>query len=262
MSKDRPDDKNKVIDITGLLERRRKARETRQAESEDRDGPKGRTEIPPPPMLGGIPEEARSSLARIRAAAKPLADLKKDPAVKRAMLLLPDWITPDGVTYFRTMLIVPILILLQLGWHWSALVTFVFAQLLDFVDGALAEARDCKTEWGAFIDPLADKIVTLFTFAVIIDEVPWWWSYPLFGFSLMMASALTFVRWRKRKNPKKPSVAANLAGKAKLVCEATGLSLCILGIAVSMPELLAVGMAFCTLAFGLSLLSLTGQLRD
>lgn len=47
------------------------------------------------------------------------------------------------------------------GAHWrgAAVIVFLLASLTDLYDGRLARARDCVTEFGRFMDPLADKIL-------------------------------------------------------------------------------------------------------
>ena len=49
------------------------------------------------------------------------------------------------------------------GAHWraAAVIVFLLASLTDLYDGRLARARDCVTEFGRFMDPLADKILDL-----------------------------------------------------------------------------------------------------
>jgi CDP-diacylglycerol--glycerol-3-phosphate 3-phosphatidyltransferase len=53
---------------------------------------------------------------------------------------------------------------------------FVIAALTDWYDGWLARKFNYITEWGKFLDPLADKILTSAAFLgfVIIDWLPFW----------------------------------------------------------------------------------------
>jgi CDP-diacylglycerol--glycerol-3-phosphate 3-phosphatidyltransferase len=44
-------------------------------------------------------------------------------------------------------------------WRAAAVIVFLLASLTDLYDGRLARARDCVTEFGRFMDPLADKIL-------------------------------------------------------------------------------------------------------
>ncbi|HRK74392.1 MAG TPA: CDP-diacylglycerol--glycerol-3-phosphate 3-phosphatidyltransferase [Rhodothermales bacterium] len=54
---------------------------------------------------------------------------------------------------------------------------FIIAGLSDYWDGKLARQWKAKSRFGQFLDPLADKIFVLGTFAVLpflVPEIPWW----------------------------------------------------------------------------------------
>lgn len=55
-------------------------------------------------------------------------------------------------------------------------VIFVIAAITDWYDGWLARKFNYITDWGKFLDPLADKILTLTAFYgfVVIDVIPFW----------------------------------------------------------------------------------------
>ena len=60
------------------------------------------------------------------------------------------------------------------AWYWRAGAVLVFgaASLTDLYDGRLARARDSVTEFGRFMDPLADKIlVTSALVAFVVSRV-------------------------------------------------------------------------------------------
>ena len=83
---------------------------------------------------------------------------------------------PNKLTVFRMILIVPFVILLlggHAGWGWFdaafggieaytdyiALVIFVIASLTDMLDGKIARKYNLVTNFGKFMDPLADKLL-------------------------------------------------------------------------------------------------------
>jgi CDP-diacylglycerol--glycerol-3-phosphate 3-phosphatidyltransferase len=55
-------------------------------------------------------------------------------------------------------------------------VVFIIAAITDWYDGWLARKFNYITDWGKFLDPLADKILTLTAFMgfVIVDILPFW----------------------------------------------------------------------------------------
>lgn len=65
--------------------------------------------------------------------------------------------------------------------RWSALAVFIFAASTDGIDGWVARRFNQKTALGAFLDPIADKLL-LATGAVILTCIDWGregWHLPL-----------------------------------------------------------------------------------
>jgi CDP-diacylglycerol---glycerol-3-phosphate 3-phosphatidyltransferase len=92
----------------------------------------------------------------------------------------PSWI-PNTVTFLRAALVPLILVLLAVGdeltaARWWAFLVFVFAALTDTVDGWVARRLRGVSAFGAFADPVADKLLIVGTLAALalFGEVPWW----------------------------------------------------------------------------------------
>ena len=70
---------------------------------------------------------------------------------------------PNKLTVLRVILIVPFVafMLMDLGaWaRWAALAIFVIASLTDMLDGKIARKYNLVTNFGKFMDPLADKLL-------------------------------------------------------------------------------------------------------
>lgn len=72
--------------------------------------------------------------------------------------------TPNKLTVMR-MIMVPFLVLFMLtGWggdanRWICLVIFAGASITDWFDGYLARKHNLVTDFGKFMDPLADKLL-------------------------------------------------------------------------------------------------------
>ena len=100
---------------------------------------------------------------------------------------------PNKLTVFRMILIVPFVILLlggHAGWGWFdaafggieaytdyiALVIFVIASLTDMLDGKIARKCNLVTNFGKFMDPLADKLLVCSAMICLIDmdRIPAW----------------------------------------------------------------------------------------
>ena len=74
---------------------------------------------------------------------------------------------PNILTLVRILTIPAFLILLTSGRPGLALAIFVAGGITDALDGAIARLTDTKTELGAILDPLADKLLLLSSFCVL-----------------------------------------------------------------------------------------------
>lgn len=84
--------------------------------------------------------------------------------------------TANKITIFRICLIPAFLILLYSNARYWALAVFLIACLSDTADGYIARHYDQVTDFGKFIDPLADKMLVLSAMCVFIErgQMPGW----------------------------------------------------------------------------------------
>ena len=89
----------------------------------------------------------------------------------------------NQLTILRMLLIPAIVILLLYGYRGWALIVFVTAGLTDLLDGVIARATGQKTTLGAWLDPMADKLllVTMFVMLTLPDigsanRLPVWFT--------------------------------------------------------------------------------------
>lgn len=83
---------------------------------------------------------------------------------------------PNFLTLLRIIAIPVFLIFLTDGRFGAALTTFVLAGITDSLDGAIARLTNTRTTLGAYMDPLADKMLILSAFVVFasMDVIPRW----------------------------------------------------------------------------------------
>ncbi len=87
--------------------------------------------------------------------------------------------TANKLTMFRVLLIPAFLIVLYLGFEGSQYVSmaiFAVAGLTDIIDGYIARSRGQVTDFGKFMDPLADKVLVVAAFLWFTEQglMPAW----------------------------------------------------------------------------------------
>ena len=80
------------------------------------------------------------------------------------------------ITFLRFLMVPAVIYMLLLGQMLPAFVIFVIAGLSDGVDGFVARHFDQQSELGAYLDPIADKLllVSVFVMLAILDYLPQW----------------------------------------------------------------------------------------
>lgn len=164
--------------------------------------------------------------------------------------------TPNKLTVVRMILVPFFLLALVLNFPHAklvALVLFVAASLTDYFDGMLARKHNLVTNFGKFLDPLADKMLTtsaLLGFMVmdksVLPGAMWITFITLFREFVVFGIRLAAVSDGGKV------VAANIWGKAKTVSQMVGIIVVIfvqwlhidLGLSGSVYEILRVFGAF------------------
>lgn len=121
---------------------------------------------------------------------------------------------PTVLTFIRIILVAPVMILIfmdSLPAEIATIVLFVLASLTDKLDGHLARKNKQVTDLGAFLDPLADKMLINLTFLalVMLNLVPLW----MFAVILIRDFAVDGLRMVSAG--KGVTIPANIYGKVK-----------------------------------------------
>jgi cardiolipin synthase (CMP-forming) len=124
----------------------------------------------------------------------------------------------NQLTFLR-MLLVPVFVLLVVYGHLgSALLVFLFAGLTDALDGLIARRADQRTALGAWLDPMADKLLLVATFIVLTlpeveltNHIPIWLTIVLISRDIVIVGTVAIVNLAVGPRTFRPSMLGKLA---------------------------------------------------
>lgn len=132
--------------------------------------------------------------------------------------------TANKLTLCRVVMIPIFLVLLYVdftGHLWAALAVFILASVTDFIDGYMARHYHQITDFGKFMDPLADKLLVMSAMAWFV-EVAW---MPAWAFFVVIARELAVTGLRLVAVEQGRVIAAAKSGKVKTACTMVGIIL-------------------------------------
>lgn len=127
--------------------------------------------------------------------------------------------TPNKLTLLRIIMIpfFVVFMLVDFGpWSkWAALAIFAVASLTDTLDGYLARRDHLVTNFGKFMDPLADKLLVCSAMICMIElgRLPSWVVIVIIGREFVISG------FRLIASDNGVVIAANYWGKIKTVCQ-------------------------------------------
>jgi len=125
---------------------------------------------------------------------------------------------PNLITIGR-LLIVPLVIVMIGQERWgAAFILFVVAGVSDAVDGFLARRFNMQSEFGAYIDPLADKalLVSIYVTLAVIGVLPGWLAILVVSRDIMIVSAIIVSRLMERPVAIQPIMVSKLNTAAQI----------------------------------------------
>lgn len=133
--------------------------------------------------------------------------------------------TPNKLTIAR-IIATPLFmaaLMIEFPYHYTvALVLFIAASLTDMIDGKMARKYNLVTDFGKFLDPLADKMLTTAAFLGFIKMGIGWqitWIAFIVLFREFMVSSIRLVVVSSGGKV----IAANIWGKCKTVSQMLGI---------------------------------------
>ena len=102
---------------------------------------------------------------------------------------------------------------------WLSLAIFIVASLTDFIDGYIARHYNQTSDFGKFLDPLADKLLTLAAMAMYCE----WEIFPAWALMIVLTREFAVSGLRMVAGPKGKVIAAGKSGKFKTASTMIGL---------------------------------------
>lgn len=124
----------------------------------------------------------------------------------------------NQLTLLRIMLIPAFVILVIYGYLGSALLVFATAGLTDALDGLIARRAGQKSTLGAWLDPMADKLLALSTFVVLTvpglgltNQLPIWLTVLIISRDVVIVLTVAIVNLAIGPRTFRPSVYGKIA---------------------------------------------------
>ena len=146
--------------------------------------------------------------------------------------------TASKITLIRVAFIPLYMVLMYLSggstglYMWLALGVFILASITDYIDGQIARKCNQVTDFGKFLDPLADKLLTI---AAMVMFCQWDDRFPAWALMIVLTREFAVTGLRLVAVGKGTVIAAGKSGKFKTASSMIGL--CVL---MAFPEVVYV----------------------
>ena len=133
--------------------------------------------------------------------------------------------TASKITLIRVLMIPAFLVTMYLSggesgmWMLISLLIFVVASLTDFVDGYIARHYNQTTDFGKFLDPLADKLLVIAAMSMFCE----WGVFPAWALMIVLTREFAVTGLRLVAVQKGTVIAAGWSGKVKTASTMVGL---------------------------------------
>lgn len=168
---------------------------------------------------------------------------------------------PTYLTIIRMFLAIAFAVFAMLPFIWArivAIIIFVIAAITDKIDGIWARRKKLVTDLGAFLDPLADKMLVSLAFLILVyqDTIPLW----VFATILIRDFAVDGMRMMFARN--KITIPASFYGKVKTTAQMFAISLFLLNSMISNDILAIISNTILYIALALTIFSGIDYLRQ
>jgi CDP-diacylglycerol--glycerol-3-phosphate 3-phosphatidyltransferase len=185
------------------------------------------------------------------------------------------WTLPNTLTWLRIAAIPLIVVLFYLPYRWAdpaSGLLFALAGITDSLDGYLARRLGQTSRLGAFLDPVADKLIVAVALVLVVSSHP----LPAFGLdprrvqSLLVFASMVIIgreiavsalrEWMAELGQRR-KVAVSQLGKYKTILQIVGVSMLLYRWDILGVPVYTLGLALTLVAAAFTLLSMVVYLR-
>ncbi|QWA12794.1 CDP-diacylglycerol--glycerol-3-phosphate 3-phosphatidyltransferase [Sodalis ligni] len=129
---------------------------------------------------------------------------------------------PTWLTLLRVVMIPFFVLAFYLPFYWAPLVCaliFILAAVTDWFDGFLARRWKQTTRFGAFLDPVADKVMVAIALVLVAEHFHSWWITLPAATMIAREIIISALREWMAEIGKRSSVAVSWIGKVKTTAQ-------------------------------------------
>lgn len=174
------------------------------------------------------------------------------------------WNLPNTLTWLRILMIPGIVVLFYLPYWWAhpaAGVGFALAGITDTLDGYFARKLGQTSRLGAFLDPVADKLIVAAALVLIVSRDPQWYLVIAAIVIIGREIAVSALREWMAEIGARGRIKVSVLGKYKTIMQIIGLSLLLFRRDLFGIPIYALGLVLTAVAAVLTLWSMILYLR-
>jgi CDP-diacylglycerol---glycerol-3-phosphate 3-phosphatidyltransferase len=171
---------------------------------------------------------------------------------------------PNALTWLRILAVPLVVMLFYVPETWAnpaAGLLFAGAAITDSLDGYLARRMGLTSRLGAFLDPVADKLMVAVALVLLVSRDPHWVVVLTAAVIIGREIAISALREWMAEIGERAKVAVSWIGKIKTIAQMVGLSMMLYRDDILGLPIYQAGLVLSVLAAALTLWSMVSYLR-
>ena len=171
---------------------------------------------------------------------------------------------PNSLTILRILLIPVFILVFYLPFHWThaaAAALFALGAVTDWLDGFLARRLNQISRFGAFLDPVADKLLVAVALVMLVQTDPRVWLAITAAIIIGREIAVSALREFVAEMGQRSQVKVATVGKVKTTTQMLAIVLMLYRIPIGEVPIYEIGFVLLVIAAGLTLWSMFVYLR-